>query len=164
MSWGIWHRLWQEYFCICCPQARFRSKKPNSCWYDFRQWLCLNLPTSANHWYWSCGIKWWPKYIPANAGDDVVPIGWGFTIPDPVGVPSDFPNRPQTVTLEYVPNDQCDIDWKALLCPYAETSANQMCAYGEIELVNASNEKKGTCQGDSGKIYRTNFHCFGILI
>jgi len=27
--------------------------------------------------------------IPANAGDDLVAIGWGFTIPDSVGVPSD---------------------------------------------------------------------------
>ena len=104
--------------------------------------------------------------IPANPGDDVAAIGWGFTIPDSVGVPSDsdLPNRPQTVTYEYVPNDQCDIDLKALLGPDAETSANQMCAYGEIELVNASNEKKGTCQGDSGKMYRINFQCFGILI
>ena len=77
--------------------------------------------------------------IPANAGDDVVAIGWGYTIPDPVG-PSGIPNRPQTVTLEYATNDQCNID-----------SANQMCAYGEIELLDKPDEKMGTCQGDSGK-------------
>jgi len=83
--------------------------------------------------------------IPANAGDEVTVIGWGNTITD-----SDYqqaPNRPrQTVTYEYVSNAQCDIDWY----PQLVTSSNQMCAYGELELLDKPNEKMGTCQGDSG--------------
>ena len=81
--------------------------------------------------------------IPANPGDDVEAIGWGFTIPAPIG-PAGTPNRPQTVTYEYVPNDQCEID-------SATISANQMCAYGEIELLDKPDEKVGICNGDSGK-------------
>ena len=93
--------------------------------------------------------------IPANAGDEVTAIGWGNTITGSGA--QDAPNRPrQTVTYEYVPNAQCDIDWS----PQLKTSSNQMCAYGELELLDKPNEKMGTCKGDSGKMYRTNFHCF----
>jgi len=71
--------------------------------------------------------------IPAD-GDALETFGWGAT--DPIAV-SDFPNLPQTVTLDVVSNNQCNKDWLT-----RDITTNMLCA---------SNDGKGVnCFGDRG--------------
>eukprot|EP00571_Detonula_confervacea_P017802 CAMPEP_0172297560 /NCGR_PEP_ID=MMETSP1058-20130122/531_1 /TAXON_ID=83371 /ORGANISM="Detonula confervacea, Strain CCMP 353" /LENGTH=486 /DNA_ID=CAMNT_0013006725 /DNA_START=156 /DNA_END=1616 /DNA_ORIENTATION=- len=72
--------------------------------------------------------------VPAD-GDDLEAFGWGDNNTDPI----DHPNIPQTVTLPYVPNNQCIrplSSWGSDLI-----TANMLCAE-EVD--------EGICQGDSG--------------
>jgi len=69
-------------------------------------------------------------------GEELEAFGWGDTDPDPEKVGAS--NVPYTVTVDYVPNDQCAQD-PNLYLPERITS-NMLCA---------ADEGKDTCQGDS---------------
>ena len=76
--------------------------------------------------------------IPANTGNDLEVFGWGNTNPDPNQTIAEFvtPEKPQIVTVGYIPKEQCETT------PFfQDTTDNMLCAY---------TPKKDSCQGNSG--------------
>ena len=76
--------------------------------------------------------------IPANRDDELEVFGWGDTDPNDDDGPgnTNFPPLPQIVTVDYLPDNQCNE------APFdQEITSNMLCAY---------TPDKDSCQADSG--------------